>query len=277
MVIFTLTARFGGVSTVSSTGFPGETHSLPEASSSRTDFLTGATPLGRLTTTRDWLPTSFRQFVGIDPEVLRYGARVSLWARWFVWLAILAHLAYRPETWFPHKWYFLLAHVPLVMCNGLFHYWLLSKRPVTWHWLLAFSAMDIALITTGLVMKGEFGPIFHLGYYPALALVAVVVSSLRFTLVWTTMVAGLYTVVSLTQGLDLATVDDKTLIARVGAMYAVVAIVGLIVRFERRRRQETQRRAGDRGVTDDPRHRRPDRLHGRSRSRPGEEAGRRVE
>ncbi len=193
--------------------------------------------MGLLTAIRDWLSTRRWQFAGIDPEVLRYAAWVSLWARWLVWLAILAHLAYRPETWFPHKWYFLLAHVPLVMCNGFFHYWLLSKRPLTWHWLVALSALDIALITTGLVMKGEFGPIFHLGYYPALALVAVTVSSIWFTVVWTTMVAGLYTVVSLIQGLNLAAVDDKTLIARVAVMYAVVMIVSFIARFERQRRQ----------------------------------------
>ena len=200
--------------------------------------------MNRLTATRDRLSTSLRQFSGIDLEVLRYAAWVSLWGRWFLWLAILAHLAYRPETWFPHKWYFLLGHIPLVICNGLFHYWLLSKRPVTWHWLVGLSALDIALVTTGQIMKGEFGPIFHLGYYPALALVTVILPSLGFTLIWTTMVAGLYTVVSVTQGsgLDMDRLDDKTLIARVATMYAVVIIVGLIVQFERRRRQSSMER-----------------------------------
>ena len=198
----------------------------------------------RLTASRSWLATRFSRLAGIDPEVLRYGARVSVWARWFVWLAILVELAYRPETWYPHQWYFLLAHVPLVLCNGFLHYWLLSKRPVTWHWLVALSALDITLITSGLVMDGEFGSIHHLGYYPALALVAVILSSFTFILAWTTMVAALYTVVSLTQGsgLDMDMLDDKALFARVGAMYAVVAIVGLIVRFERRRRQTAMER-----------------------------------
>ena len=210
--------------------------------------------MGWLTASRKWFATQFWQFAGIDPEVLRYAAWVSLWARWLVWLAILVELAYRPETWWPDQWYFLLAHAPLVLCNGFLHYWLLSKRRVTWHWLIALSAMDIALITTGLVMAGEFRTINHLVYYPALALVAVIVSSFPFILAWTTVVAAIYTVVSVTQGsgLDMDRLDDKALFARVGAMYAVVIIVGLIVRFERRRRQaavererEIQRERGE--------------------------------
>ena len=201
-------------------------------------------PLGRFTNHRNWLARRPWQFSGIDPEVLRYGAWVSLWARWLVWLAILIELAYRPETWFPHQWYFLLAHVPLVVCNGLLHCWLVSKRPLTWHWLVALSALDVALVTSGLVMAGEFRTINHLVYYPALALVAVILPSLSFTMVWTTVVAALYTVVSVTQGsgLDMERLDDKALFARVGAMYAVVIIVGLVVRFERRRRQASMER-----------------------------------
>ena len=58
------------------------------------------------------------------------------------------------------------------------------------------------------------------------------------------MVAAFYTIVSLTQGsgLDLDSLDDKALFARVGAMYALVVIVGLIVRFERNRRRESVER-----------------------------------
>lgn len=173
--------------------------------------------------------------------MLRYGAWVSLWARWFVWLAIVAELAYRPDTWFPHQSYYLLLHVPLVLFNGSLHYWLLSRRPVTWHWLVALSAMDIALLTGSLVIGGEFRTLNHLGYYPALALVAVLLSSLSFILVWTTMVAALYTVLSITMGsgLDMERLDDKVLFARVAAMYAVVLAVSLIVRFERLRRQDS--------------------------------------
>ena len=198
----------------------------------------------RLTASRSWLATRFSRLAGIDPEVLRHGAWVSVWGRWFVWLVVVVELAYRLETWYPHNSSFLLVHVPLVLFNGFLHYWLLSKRPVTWHWLVALSAMDIALITAGLVMAGEFRTIHYLGYYPALALVAVILSSSLFILAWTTVVGVLYTVVSMTQGsgLDMDRLDDKALIARVAAMYAVVAIVGLIVRFERRRRQTAMER-----------------------------------
>ena len=165
-------------------------------------------PLRRLTASRSWLATRFSRLAGIDPEVLRYGDPGSVWGRWFVWLVVVVEMAYRPETWYPHNSSFLLVHVPLVLFNGFLHYWPLSKLPVTWHWLVALSAMDIALITAGLVMAGEFRTIHYLGYYPALALVAVILSSFMFILAWTTMAAALYTVVSLTQGSGLD-IEDR--------------------------------------------------------------------
>ena len=45
----------------------------PEVSACRTEYLEGASPLGCLTATRDWLATRCWQFAGIDPEVLGYG------------------------------------------------------------------------------------------------------------------------------------------------------------------------------------------------------------
>ena len=78
--------------------------------------------MGRLTASQNWLAMRCWQFAGTDPEVLRYGAWISLWARWFVWLAVVVELTYRPETWFPAQSYFLLVHGPLVLFNGLLHY-----------------------------------------------------------------------------------------------------------------------------------------------------------
>ena len=40
----------------------------------------------RLTASRSWLATRFSRLAGIDPEVLCYGAWVSVWGRWFVWV-----------------------------------------------------------------------------------------------------------------------------------------------------------------------------------------------
>ena len=83
-------------------------------------------------------------------------------------------------------------------------------------------------------------------YYPALALFAVVFTSLGLCLTWATMVAAVYTAVSLgVTGLDFDLGQEKALLARVAAMYAVVAGVSLIARFERTRRRETAKREQD--------------------------------
>ena len=36
-----------------------------------------------------------------DPDVVRYAATVSVWSRWFIWLAGVFLLAYRPGFWYP--------------------------------------------------------------------------------------------------------------------------------------------------------------------------------
>ena len=73
----------------------------------------------------------------------------------------------------------------------------------------------------------------------AIALFVLVFSSLWLGLAWATMTAAVYTIVCLTVGLglDLVAGDEKVLLARLAAMYALVLCVSLVVRFERTRRQ----------------------------------------
>ncbi|MYH61129.1 MAG: hypothetical protein F4148_05025, partial [Caldilineaceae bacterium SB0675_bin_29] len=80
----------------------------------------------------------------------------------------------------------------------------------------------------------------YLLYYPALAWFAVFFSSFTLSFSWATLMAILYTAVSLTVGggLDLEARDDKALIARIAVMYAVVGTVSLVARSERSRRLE---------------------------------------
>lgn len=75
----------------------------------------------------------------------------------------------------------------------------------------------------------------HLLYYPSLAMFAVLFTSFRLNLAWATLVAVVYSIVSLTArgGLDLAAGDDMVLVVRVGVMYTVVLAVNLVARFER--------------------------------------------
>ena len=174
-----------------------------------------------------------------DPEVVLHAARVSVWARWFVWLVGVILLAYRPGFWYPEDLEFLLLPVVLGALNGLLHFRLLTNRPVTWRWMLLLSAAEVALITGGVVIGGGFRSFIFLGYYPSLAVFAVVFSSHGLSLAWTTAVAVIYAVVCLGvgSGLDLDAGKEKVLLARLAVMYTIVLGISVIIRFERIRWQ----------------------------------------
>ena len=108
------------------------------------------------------------------------------WGRWFIWLAGVFLLAYRPGFWYPEDIEFLALPVLLGMVNCLVHHRLLTNRPVTWRWLLFLSAADIALVTAGIVIGGGFRSFIFLAYYPALAVFAVVFWSSWLNPAWTT-------------------------------------------------------------------------------------------
>ena len=190
------------------------------------------------------LSGSLLRAVHADPEVMLYAARVSVWLRWAAWAVALAQLAHRPEFWFDTHREYLLLHVPLVVLNGLVHYRLRRGRTVTWRWLLFMHAMDVALITGAIAMAGDFDIYLFVAYYVALALFAVVFTSLWLSLAWTSIVALLYSVVSVAvhPGLDLASGEEKALLGRIAAMYGIVGCVSLIARFERVRRRRSVER-----------------------------------
>ena len=170
-----------------------------------------------------------------DPDVVLHAARTSVWGRWFIWLAGVFLLAYRPGFWYPEDIEYLSITVLLVMLNGLVHHRLLTNRPVTWRWMLFLSATEIALTTVGIVIGGGFRSFIFLAYYPSLAIFAVVFSSYWLGLAWTTAVAVTYAVVCLRvgSGLDLDAGNEKVLIARLVMMYTIVLGISFITRFER--------------------------------------------
>ena len=180
---------------------------------------------------RHWVTTGALS----DPDVVRYAATVSVWGRWFIWLAGVFLLAYRPGFWYPQDIEFLAIPVLLGVVNGLVHLRLLTNRSVTWRWMLLLSAADIALITFGIVIGGGFRSFIFLAYYPSLAVFAVVFSSYWLSLAWTTVVAVAYAVVCLSvgSGLDLGAGNEKVLLARLAVMFTIVLGISFITRFER--------------------------------------------
>ena len=150
-------------------------------------------------------------------------------------LVAVFELAYRPAFWYPQDIEFLLPHALLFSANSLVHHRLLTNRPVTWRWMLFLCTTDLALITANIVIDGGFSSFIFLGYYPALAVFAVVFPSSWLSLAWTTAAAAAYAAVCLTagSGLDLDAGKEKALVARLAAMYAIVLGISLISRLER--------------------------------------------
>ena len=165
--------------------------------------------------------------------------------RWFLLIAWLLQFNYRPN--FAHPAYIpsTLFAVSVLALNAYVHYRIESKRPVTWRWALALSTMDVTMITAGIVVSGSgFQNTFFVLYYPTLAMFAVVFTSFRLSFAWATMVAAAYAAMSLLlePGVEFEIKEEKVLFTRIAVMYAVVAAVNLVSRFERIRRREAVER-----------------------------------
>ena len=183
-----------------------------------------------------------------DPDDLRYSLRISVWVRWFLLIAWLLQFNYRPNFGDPVYIPTTLFAGSLLALNGYVHYRIRSNRTVTRRWALALSVMDAAMITGGIAISSSgFQNSFFVLYYPALAMFAVVFTSFRLSFAWATMVAAMYAALSLVlePGVEYEIKDEKILFTRIVVMYAVVAAVNLVSRFERIRRREAVDREGE--------------------------------
>lgn len=189
---------------------------------------------------RELSQTLLTPFNELDPDDLRFGARIGVWARWFVGLASLLYLAHGPE-FSPHVTLMIvLGHLALILCNGSLHVRLWTNRRITWHWLFGLSAMDVALTTIGTIATRGFDDAAFLLYYPALALFAIIFTSPAIGLGWVTAVAATYVATTLLvgPGLEPDAGVEGALFVRVVIMYAVVACVNLASWFEKARRRQ---------------------------------------
>lgn len=171
---------------------------------------------------------------------LRYGARISVWIRWFLLIGWFAQINYRPDFADPNYVPNSLFAATMLALNGYVHYRILTNRPVTWRWLLGLSMMDSVMISAGLFVSDGFKNSHFVLYYPALAMFAVVFTSFRLSFIWVTMIAFVYAAISLLvePGVNFEVKEEKALFTRIAVMYAVVAAVNLVSRFERIRRRE---------------------------------------
>ena len=200
------------------------------------------------TTPRDAVAESRRAVDRTDPDDLRYNLRISVWVRWFLLTAWLLQFNYRPNFADPAYIPTTLFAGSLLALNGYVHYRIRSHRTVTRRWALALSVMDAAMITAGIAVSSSgFQNSFFVLYYPALAMFAVVFTSFRFSFAGATMVAVVYAALSLVMepGVEYGIKEEKILFTRIVVMYAVVAAVNLVSRFERTRRREAVEREGE--------------------------------
>ena len=107
-------------------------------------------------------------------------------------------------------------------------------------WLFVLSALDVAAISFSVWLSGGFNSPYFALYYFAVAVFAYVFTSPRFVVPWTTLVAVIYSVLSVAvePGLDLAVKDEQHLFYRLVALYAVSAAVGIIAGLERESRRK---------------------------------------
>ncbi|MDE2744684.1 MAG: sensor histidine kinase [Chloroflexota bacterium] len=174
-----------------------------------------------------------------DPDVVLYAIRISLWGRWFIWLVVVFLTAYRPSFWYPDMAEALVLPILQLLVNGLVHYRLRQRRPITQRLLLLLSASDVAQITFAVLILGGYSSFAFVAFYPALGVFAVLFPSLSATLGWTTLAALLYIAACLWTGAGLS-IDrgqEMVLLGRVAMMYVVAVGIGMIVRFERLRWQ----------------------------------------
>ena len=168
----------------------------------------------------------------IDRDGLLYVSAVSVWGRWLVCGLCAFLLIFRPLYEYSAYTGYMALLLILIAFSGFIHYRLVSNGTMTWRWVLAFSVIDVALVTTAVVISDSFHHfLFYLLYYPALAMFAVTFSSFRLNIAWVTIVASVYAAASLVvgEGLDLEARDDKVLIARIVVMYVVAVPVNLVL------------------------------------------------
>ena len=177
----------------------------------------------------------------IDPDGVERVAAVSVRVRWILGFLMMAEMLYRSNYGMGVSFSYGLLFVLLAGSNLCTHYRLRTGRTVSLRWIMAVCILDLIIVSTAVAIHGGFNHnVCYLFYYPALAACAVIFTSFRLNLALVTIVAAVYTAISLAsgEGLDLAEGEEKVLLARIVVMYAVIVVVNMISSFEQNRFNE---------------------------------------
>ena len=169
----------------------------------------------------------------------RYSQRIAVMVRWFLIVVWLVLHNYRPEI---NSDYLPLNAMVLSLAalNGYVHWRIWRGRPITWPYVFALSATDLTMITIGIGLTSAFRNSFFVLYYPALIGLALVATSWRLSFGIVALVAIAYSALSfaIDNGPDFEIKEEKILLIRLAAMFAIVAAGHLITSIERNRRIE---------------------------------------
>ena len=182
----------------------------------------------------------FQGVVRTSPEELVHAARVLLWVRWFGLTAAFVEIHYRVDYWSLSHVLNTLYCLGFLAANGYVQFLIRRRGSVKPVWLFGLSCLDVAAISFSTSLSGGFNSPYFVLYYFAVAVFAYVFTSPRLVLPWTTLVAVIYSVLSVAvePGLDIAGKDEQHLFYRLVALYAVSAAVGIIAGLERESRRK---------------------------------------
>lgn len=174
-----------------------------------------------------------------EPDELSYGAQISIWMRWVIMVGAMVEVNYRVDYGSASHIFNMLYILAMMGFNGYVYLRLRSKGTVGLGWLFALSVMDALCVSFSTSLSGGLESRYFVLYFFSLACFAAVCTSWRLNMLWVSAVALLYIAVCVlaNPGIDLAAQDEKVLFYRVGAFYAVVAMVNIVTRIERNRRQ----------------------------------------
>ena len=174
-----------------------------------------------------------------EPDEFRYGVQISIWARWVIMAGAMVEVNYRVDYGSASHIFNMLYILAVMSFNGYVYLRLRSKGTFGLGWLFALSVMDVVCVSFSTSLSGGLESRYFVLYFFSLACFAAVCTSWRLNMLWVSAVALLYIAVCVLAppGIDLAAQDEKVLFYRVGAFYAVVAMVNVVTRIERNRRQ----------------------------------------
>ena len=183
---------------------------------------------------------------GIGPEPsyadfddYRHNQRVVVIVRWFM-LGSWAIINHWNADWNITLVFVDLIGLGLVGLNARLHLKLRRGERISRSLAIGMSLFDVIAITGGIAITNGFENTFFILYYPSLMGLALVTESRRLSVLFVTLVAGAYSMVSIVlhPGLDTSEGDDRRLMARIMVMYALVIAANLINRAERAKRAE---------------------------------------